>query len=174
MRDGKADAAGAGAQIQDPRVLRQIRDGHRVVTRDQDVRRHRQLQSVEAPFAKDVGQRLSLKGAGRILLHPLGSLLGGVQLPVRHQRGGGFSGRKSKQLARDEGSVLALRRTQRTARFQIKLAVPFYHRSLPFSSGMTSSSALMATSIMESSGSFVVKYWNHMPGAESARVSQLS
>ena len=32
----------------------------------------------------------------------------------------------------------------------------------------------MATSIMESSGSFVVKSWNHIPGAVRIFVSQLS
>ena len=40
--------------------------------------------------------------------------------------------------------------------------------------GRTSVSASMPTSSMESSGSFVVRYCSHMPGADSARVSQLS
>ena len=49
-----------------------------------------------------------------------------------------------------------------------------YHVSLPSSSGRTSLSASMATSSMESSGSFVVKFCSHMPGAESTRVTMLS
>ena len=39
-----------------------------------------------------------------------------------------------------------------------------YHRSLPFSAGMTRFIASIATSIMESSGSLVVKFCIHIPG----------
>ena len=55
-----------------------------------------------------------------------------------------------------------------------KVSVLLYHRSAPASSGRTSFSASMPTSSMESSGSLVVKFWNHMPGAVRIRVSQLS
>ena len=50
----------------------------------------------------------------------------------------------------------------------------YYHLSLPFSSGKTNVSASMATSSMESSGSKVVKFCSHIPGADSARVKALS
>ena len=41
----------------------------------------------------------------------------------------------------------------------------FYQASSPFTSGSTSSRARMPTSIMESSGSKVVKFCSHRPGA---------
>ena len=49
-----------------------------------------------------------------------------------------------------------------------------HHLSAPFSLGSTCLSASMPTSIMESSGSKVVKFCIHMPGARSARHSQPS
>ena len=63
---------------------------------------------------------------------------------------------------------------QGAAGVEIELGVFLYHRSSPSFSGRTSVSASMPTSSMESSGSFVVRYCSHMPGADSARVSQLS
>ena len=50
----------------------------------------------------------------------------------------------------------------------------FHQASLPFSSGRTSFRASMATSSIESSGSKVVKFCSHMPGADSTRVTALS
>ena len=50
----------------------------------------------------------------------------------------------------------------------------FHQASLPFSSGRTSFRASMATSSMESSGSKVVKFCIHMPGAVRNFVRALS
>ena len=49
-----------------------------------------------------------------------------------------------------------------------------YQASLPFSEGKTSFRASMATSSIESSGSKVVKFCSHIPGADSTRVTALS
>ena len=49
-----------------------------------------------------------------------------------------------------------------------------HHRSFPFSSGITNFIASMATPIMESSGSLVVKFCIHMPGRARKLVSGLS
>ena len=49
-----------------------------------------------------------------------------------------------------------------------------HQASSPLCSGRTSVSASMATSSMESSGSKVVKFCIHIPGADSTRVSALS
>ncbi len=49
-----------------------------------------------------------------------------------------------------------------------------HHRSFPFSSGITSFMASMATSIMESSGSLVVKFCIHIPGLARKLVTGLS
>ena len=65
-----------------------------------------------------------------------------------------------------------------THTFGIEGAVPLriglYHRSSPSFSGRTSVSASMPTSIMESSGSWVVKFCSHIPGADRIRVTTLS
>ena len=47
----------------------------------------------------------------------------------------------------------------------------FYQASSPFTSGSTSSRARMPTSIMESSGSKVVKFCSHRPGAVKTLVT---
>ena len=57
---------------------------------------------------------------------------------------------------------------------QIQLGILLYHASWPSTSGNTACTAAMPTSIMLSSGSLVVKFWNHIPGAVSTRVSALS
>ena len=49
-----------------------------------------------------------------------------------------------------------------------------HHRSLPFSAGITRFMASMATSIMESSGSLVVKFCIHRPGLAKKAVTGLS
>ena len=48
-----------------------------------------------------------------------------------------------------------------------------YHRSLPSIEGSTGSSEAMATSIISSSGSWVVIRCSHIPGAEIMRVQRL-
>ena len=58
---------------------------------------------------------------------------------------------------------------ERELRFNQAPPVP-YQASSPCFSGRTSSSALMPTSIMESSGSKVVKFCSHRPGATRMRV----
>ena len=75
-------------------------------------------------------------------------------------------------LVPDTNSVLVLGETgegQRTVSHEQK-AVSYTH----LSSGSTSVNARMPTSIMESSGSKVVQFWSHMPGADTSRVSRLS
>ena len=49
-----------------------------------------------------------------------------------------------------------------------------YQASFPCSEGNTNFRASIATSSMESSGSKVVKFCSHMPGADSTRVTALS
>ena len=101
-------------------------------------------------------------------------LLAGIQVGIRQHGGDGFPGRKRQQLARGGCGILTFCGQQSPPGLQIQISVLLYHRSAPASSGRTSFSASMPTSSMESSGSLVVKFWNHMPGAVRIRVSQLS
>ena len=181
-RDRQTDAAGAGAQIQDPRVLLQIHrllDGQRrhhngVVARDEHVRRHRQRHTVEVPLTQNIGHWLPAQPPLDEGFRELTDLLGGIDLPVRDDLLRRFAGRGAHQLPRNIGSELPLLLQQRAARVEKQVGVFLYHRSSPSFSGRTSVSASMPTSIMESSGSLVVRYCSHIPGAESACVSQLS
>ena len=54
------------------------------------------------------------------------------------------------------------------------LRASYYQASSPLFSGSTNSRALMPTSIIESSGSKVVKFWSHRPGATKIRVTNPS
>ena len=78
-----------------------------------------------------------------------------------------FLRRAQKLCARQAVSLLAENSAGIFARV-------LYQASLPFSSGRTSFRASMATSSMESSGSKVVKFCSHIPGADSTRVTALS
>ena len=182
MGDSQPDAAAPAAKIEHARrrmagpqhLQRQIRDGHRVVTRDQDVRRDLERDPVEIPLPEDIGQRLMGEHSVYITVQICFDLLAGIQVGIRQHGGDGFPGRKRQQLARGGCGILTFCGQQRPPGLQIQVSVLFYHRSAPASSGRTSFSASMPTSSMESSGSLVVKFWNHMPGAVRIRVSQLS
>ena len=182
LGDRKADAAAACTQIQNARILLQKQRlfdgqlGHDVgiVPRDEHVGRDGQGHVVKIPLAEDVGHRLALEIALDEGFGQLADLLRGVQLAVGDHLLGRLAGGRADQLTGDVGGKLALLRQQGLARIQIQIRVLFYHLSLPSCSGSTRVSASMPTSIMESSGSFVVKYCSHIPGAESACVSQLS
>ena len=78
-----------------------------------------------------------------------------------------FCRKTAKLCARQAASLLAENSAGIFAR-------TIYQVSLPFSSGKTSFRASMATSSMESSGSKVVKFCSHIPGADSTRVTALS
>lgn len=180
--DGKADAAGAGAQIQNARILLEkqrlfdgkLRYGHGVVAGNEHVGRDGERHAVEVPFTEDVGHGLSCHAAAHKGLRQLTDLLRGVEVAVRDQLLCRFAGGRADELPRDVRGKLALCGQQGAAGVEIELGVFLYHRSSPSFSGRTSVSASMPTSSMESSGSFVVRYCSHMPGADSARVSQLS
>ena len=180
--DGKADAAGAGAKIQDPGILLQIhglfngqvRHRHGIVPGDQHVRRYGQGHIVEVPLAQNVGNGLPLQMPAHIVFGPAADLLGGVKRPIRHDGLRRLAGGGAEQLPGHIGGVHAVCGQHGLSGVQVQVGVGFYHLSAPSSSGRTRVSASMATSIMESSGSLVVKFWNHMPGAVRIRVNQLS
>ena len=182
LGQGQADAARAGTEVQNPGVGGQIRlplqnqvhHGHGVVPGDQHVRRHGIGLTVKIPLAQNIGQGfpgLYPLGQGQIVVGQLlrqKEILHGQQLgrilagEIAHQRVGGVGG---------VGPLLGL---QGLGRPPHQSAVGRYHWSAPAFSGITSSRARMATSIMESSGSLVVKFCIHMPGAVRMRVSRLS
>ena len=179
---GQTNAPGACAKIQDPGILRQkqrlldgkLRNGHRVVPRDQHVGGHGKCHIGKIPLAQDIGGGLAREMALDEILYAHADLLGGVEAAVRDQRLLGLAGGCADQFPGHVARIHALRGQQGFSRVQVKVGVGLYHLSLPSCLGRTSSRARMATSIMESSGSLVVKFWNHMPGAVRIRVKRLS
>ena len=134
-----------------------------------------EIQPVEFPLAQNIGQRLTCQQALRGVLHGKANILAHIHAHIAQQFFEGFAGEVTQQLPGHEaGILLVLLGPQGPAAFHIELGVCLYHRSAPSSSGRTALTAAMATSIMESSGSLVVKFWNHMPGAVMIRVKALS
>ncbi len=180
-RQGQADAAAAGAQIQHPGVglfpqIAQGRFRHHlgVAAGDQHVGVHRQLQAEELPGPHDVGGGLPLQAAAQMIRRPLLEVPAGVepQIPQELRRGLVRGGGQQ-----DSGLLGAVRRTggpQGPPGLQIHVVVGLHQRSAPFSSGITRVRARAAHSIMLSSGSKTVSFCRARPGAESTRLSQLS
>ena len=183
-RRGKADASAARAEIQNaagPRAARRVDELCRqylgIRARDEHRGRNVERQTIELPLADEIRHRLArqvaLNELARILLH----LWRGVERAVAHQLLARFCRRGADELARRLRRLLVARAPQLRAQIQIEIIIRrchAYHASLPFSSGMTSSSARMATSSMLSSGSLVVKFCSHRPGRARKRVTLLS
>ena len=181
--NGQTNTATAAAQIQYPGVLIQeqaLADGqlghsHGIIPGDQHIRRDHQVQAVEFPFSQDIGKRLSIQQPVQPLLYFPEDFCRGIQIPVQQQGGNVFSGDMGHQLlCHHVGNLCFLAGKQCPAGIQKQITISLYQRSAPSSSGSTASTAAMATSIMESSGSLVVKFCSHMPGADRARVKPLS
>ena len=181
--NGKADAAGTAAQIQNPGVLLQkqrladgkLGHGASIVPGNQHIRRHPKGQAVKLPLPQHIGQRLPVQQPPDGAAHIPANLLGRIQVTVCQNGFRTFPGKMAQQLPRHHPRRLGvLGFQQRMAGVQIQLAVLLHQRSEPSFSGSTACTAAMPTSIMESSGSLVVKCCIHMPGAESARVKALS
>ena len=165
--DGQAQAAGTGAQVQDPGglLLPQPADGGlgqglRVGPGDQHAFADVQGQAVKLPLADEISHRLpgqtpAGQRPGR-LLH----LRGRVQRAVPQQPGLILSGGEAHQLPGLQGGGLDPRLPQGPPDIQGQIVVcnSHYQASFPCSSGSTSFRASMATSSMESSGSLVVKF----------------
>ena len=183
-RRRKADAAAARAEVQNAagsRAARRVdelcRQNLCIGARNEHRGRNIERQAVEFPLADQVRHRLARK----VALHepargPL-DLRRGIERAVAHELLARFACRRAHKLARGLRRLLVARALELRAQVQIKVIVcrcHLYHASLPFSSGMTSSSARMATSSILSSGSLVVKFCSHRPGRARKRVTLLS
>ena len=194
MRQRAADAAAAGAEVEnagvhlppDEYLKRRIHEHLGVHARDEHVGRDRDRQAVKFPLADQVGQRLT--GDAPLQQRPdlLFVFIGGVQAQVAHELLLRLADGICHQQPRLERVGLHTGALERRARGQIQIVVGLWHLSisspfvddyqvsLPFCSGMTSSSARMAHSIMLSSGSLVVRRCSHLPGADRMREQRLS
>ena len=143
----------------------QLRHRHRVIPGDEDLRRNLQGHPGKVPLAQDIGQRLIALHPGQHTRQRFGDIRRGVNIPAGDDLRRRLPRRSSQQLPGAIGGVFALGRAQGLPGGEEKIAIAvLYHRSSPSRSGNTSSSARMATSIMESSGSFVVKFCSAIPG----------
>ena len=132
-------------------------------------------QTVKFPLAQDISDGLPFQQAFQAGFHALHHFLRSVEVPVCQIFRLAFSGDMAQQHTRQHTGVLGIfRGKQRPAGILVKFTVLLYHRSAPSSSGSTAWTAAIPTSIMESSGSLVVKFCIHMPGADSILVNQLS
>lgn len=153
----------------------QFRHCHRVVSGNQHVPVHLQWHSVELPLPQHIGQGFAVSNPVHGEIHGGTFFLGGQQAPVGKQHILGPSGHMAQQVPCHPAGILRiLGGQQHFPGLQVKVRQLFYHRSAPSCSGSTAFTAAMPTSIMESSGSLVVKYWNHIPGAVSTRLRALS
>lgn len=120
----------------------------------------------------------------RIFSKTLSSLAEGEMLQLQKASSGDteeedcliLSGGEAHQLPGLQGGGLDPRLPQGPPDIQGQIVVcnSHYQASFPCSSGSTSFKASMATSSMESSGSLVVKFCSHIPGADRIRVTALS
>ena len=161
---------------------------------DEHVGRDHDRQPVKLPLADEIGQRLT----GQMTPHQLAGaplhLLRHIQPSVPQQLLPRLAGGKGHQFTSFQCGRVNAGAVEFLPDIHIQIVICcrhntfccqylsskksfcryFYHLSLPFSSGSTSFTASMATSSMESSGSLVVKFCIHMPGADRIRVSLLS
>ena len=169
--DGAGDAAAAAAQVQDTGVhliagedlLHRVHQHLRIHPGDEHIGGDGQGQAVKLPGAGDIGNRLSLEPAGGIVQHPVLHLGGGIEIDVPQQLLHGLAGGAGHQHPGFQTVGLHAVLAQEISCGQIDVVIGFQvllphfpHSSLPFSSGITSSMARMAHSIMPSSGSKVV------------------
>ena len=197
MRQRAADAAAAGAEVEnagvhlpaDEHAQRRVHEHLGVHARDEHVGRDHDRQPVKLPLADEIGQRLAGDAALQQGLNLLFIFVGGVQAQVAHEFLLRLADGIGHQQPRLERVSLHAGVFQRRARGQIQVVIGLWHlsiflsssplltdyqASLPFCSGMTSSSARMAHSIMLSSGSLVVRRCSHLPGADRMREQRLS
>ena len=194
-------AATAGAQIQYPRLRQRLyeirgllRQHLRIGAGDQHAFVDVQIHAAEGPLADEIGQRLS----GQMAPHQFAGaplhLLRHIQPSVPQQLLPRLAGGKGHQFAGFQRGRVNAGTVEFLPDIHIQIVICCrhntfccqylsskklfcrisYHLSLPFSFGSTSFTASMATSSMESSGSLVVKFCIHMPGADKIRVSLLS
>ena len=196
FRHRQSHAAASGAQVQHT-GLRQsfdeidglLRQNLGIGAGDQDVFIDIQIHAAEAPLADQVRQRLARQMAAHQGGSPLLHLLRHVQPSVSQQLLPGLAGGEGHQLPGLQRGGVDAGAVQLLSDIHIQIVIccrhntnccrwlsvfPAYHLSLPCSAGSTSFMASMATSSMESSGSLVVKFCIHMPGADRMRVSLLS
>ena len=172
--------SGAGAQVH-PRRRREaleaagqlLHQDDGVLTGAEDSLSHREGEPQKVPLAQNVLER----SPGGSLLHRLeeGGLLfrGGGLLPVDGQA----RAVQSQEVLGKQGSIPAggvdARLGEPLPGGEVQLTAGHRIRSSPFS-GMTASMAVMAASIILSSGSLTVSRCIQSPGATSARVKALS
>ena len=196
-RHRQADAAASGAQVQHTALPQGLYIGDgllrqhlRVRSGDQHLRRDVQGQAVKLPLPDEVGHRLPLQVARHQLPGPPLQLRRGVQRPVPIELPSRLlpvakhtSSRASKVAASMPAARSCWRISKNKSLYVIAilrsvisfLPIPgIYQASLPFSEGSTSSKERMAHSIIPSSGSLVVKFCIHIPGAVSSRLRPLS
>ena len=181
--NGQANGAAAAAQIQNPWVRvkeqslpnGQFRHCAGIIPGNQHLGIDMKRKPIKFPLAQNVGNGLLRQQTAQTVLHALYNGLGGIQIPVCKKLRLTFPGHVTNQHSGQHTRILGtFRSQQRTAGVLIQVAVFLYHLSAPSCSGRTAFTAVMATSIMESSGSLVVKFCIHIPGADRALVSQLS
>ena len=164
--NGQADAAGAAAQVQNSGVLfqkqssvdGQLRQGAGIVPGDQHIRGYYHGQTVKSPLPQHIRQWLSPFQPVYPIQDLEDQLFGSFPVPVYQKLFLSPAGKGADQVSGHlPGHLGFLRLQQSLPGAQIKLPKGRYHRSAPSSLGSTAWTAAMPTSIIESSGSLVVK-----------------
>ena len=146
-----------------------------IIPGDQHILVNIQGQTIKGPFAQNISQGFSGNDSGYGSFHLLTDLFRSKGFPVRNDLLVGFTGHITQQTScKQAGCLIVLQQHKPAARIQIKFGILLYQRSSPSLSGRTAVTAAIPTSIILSSGSLVVKFCIHIPGAVKILVNQLS